>query len=142
MRVISTKTPSRPFAGLLLLFVWLVSAPGAKAQRNYKPSSVLASGTWYKISTTSAGVYKIDVPFLNSLGFGGSVPSSQIRLFGRTTGMLPEANAEPRLDDLEEIAVSVEDGGDGVLNGNDYLLFYSPSPDEWKKIRRPGDSRT
>lgn len=75
----------------------------------------------------------MDAAFLSSLGLGANLPSSQLRLYGRTGGMLPEANSTSRIDDLEEIAISVEDGGDGQLNGSDYVLFYSPGPDEWKK---------
>lgn len=75
----------------------------------------------------------MDAAFLNSLGMGGTIPSSQLRLYGRTGGLLPEAAATPRLDDLEEIAIDVQDGGDGQLAGADYVLFYSPGPDEWKK---------
>ena len=47
--------------------------------------------------------------------------------------MLPEANAAARIDDLEEIAIQVEDGGDGQLNGNDFVLFYASGPDQWVK---------
>lgn len=103
------------------------------AQRSYKPASALASGTWYKISTTAEGVYKADAPFLASLGISGSVPSDQIRLFAGSNDMLPESNAEPRIDDLEEVTIQVQDGGDGQLSGSDYFLFYSEGPHKWKK---------
>lgn len=105
----------------------------APAQRTYLPASVLANGNWFKIATTQAGVYKMDLPFLNSLGFSGAIPSAQIRIFGNGGGMLPEANATPRIDDLEENDIWVEDGGDGVLNGSDYILFFASGPDHWEK---------
>lgn len=105
----------------------------ASAQRNYKQNSVLASGNWFKISVAEAGIYKIDVPFLNSLGITGSIPSSQIRLFGNGGAMLPEANSEKPIDDLEENSIWVEDGGDGMLDGSDYILFFAKGPDEWVK---------
>src|SRR5215218_1236634 len=104
----------------------------AGAQRSYKPASVLASGVWYKVSVEKEGVYKIDAPFLASLGFGGSVPSDQIRVFAGSRGMLPESNAESRVDDLEEVAIQVQDGGDGQLAGTDYFLFYATGPHQWK----------
>jgi hypothetical protein len=104
------------------------------AQRSYKSSSVLASGNWYKIAVKDAGVYKIDIAFLSSLGINTSgISSASIRLFGNGGGMLPEANASPRPDDLEENAIMVVDGGDGVLNGGDYILFFSNGPDAWAK---------
>jgi hypothetical protein len=103
------------------------------AQRTYKPASVLATGAWYKISIGAEGVYKMDAGFLSSLGIGGSLPSAQIRIFGNRGGMLPEANKDERTDDLEEVAILVEDGGDGQMNGTDYILFYSTGPHQWIK---------
>lgn len=103
------------------------------SQRTYKPASVLASGNWYKIAVAGEGVYKIDIPFLNALGITGSISSSQIRLFGNDGGMLSESNSATRPDDLEENAIWVEDGGDGILNGSDYILFFSNGPDQWIK---------
>ncbi|HEU4471711.1 MAG TPA: type IX secretion system sortase PorU [Flavisolibacter sp.] len=111
----------------------LLATLGTAAQRTYRPSSVLATGAWFRISAQAEGVYKIDVPLLNSLGITGSIPSAQFRLFGNGGGMLPEANAEIPLDDLQENAVMVEDGGDGVLNGSDYVLFYAQGPHHWVK---------
>ncbi|HVF81276.1 MAG TPA: type IX secretion system sortase PorU, partial [Flavisolibacter sp.] len=43
------------------------------------------------------------------------------------------ANSGSRVDDLEEMAISVEDGGDGQLNGSDYVAFYTPGPHQWIK---------
>lgn len=103
------------------------------AQRTYKPNSVLASGNWFKISVAENGVYKIDVPFLNSIGISGNIPSNEVRVFGNGGGMLPEANAEKPIDDLAENAIVVLDGGDGTLNGSDYILFYAQGPDHWIK---------
>lgn len=106
----------------------------ASAQRAYRPSSVLASGAWYKISVSAPGVYKIDLPFLSALGINTSnLPSSAIRLFGNGGGMPGESNSSPYLDDLTENAIQVVDGNDGLLNGNDHILFYAAGPDQWIK---------
>jgi hypothetical protein len=40
----------------------------AQAQRTYAATSVLANGSWQKLAVSEAGIYKIDLPFLNSLG--------------------------------------------------------------------------
>jgi hypothetical protein len=101
------------------------------AQRAYKPHSVLASGAWYKIAVPAEGVYKLDAAFLSSLGLSGNIPSSQLRLYGKSTAMLPESNSAPYSDDLQEVALQVVDGGDGILNGSDYALFYSNGPNQW-----------
>lgn len=106
----------------------------APAQRVYKANSALSAGNWYKIAVNQPGIYKIDIPFLNSLGINtGSVPSNSVRLLGNGGGMLPEANITPRIDDLEENSIMIMDGGDGQFNGTDYILFYSNGPDQWFK---------
>lgn len=105
-----------------------------KAQRVYSPNSVLSSGSWYKIAIKDPGIYKIDLSFLSKLGINTtSLASNSIRLYGNGGQMLSEANADPRIDDLQENAIAVVDGGDGVLNGSDYILFYANGPDEWMK---------
>lgn len=124
-------TRSRYIAFAGLFFVW---ATGALAQRVYAPNSVLATGNWFKISTGKPGVYKIDIPFLNNLGVStANLSSAAIRIFGNGGSMIPEANAITRPDDLRENAIQVVDGGDGILNGTDYILFYAQGPDEWIK---------
>jgi hypothetical protein len=106
----------------------------AQSQRVYKANSVLATGSWYKIAVRDAGVYKIDIPFLAQLGINATnLSSGSVRLFGNGGGMLPEANNIPRPDDLVENAIMVVDGGDGVLNGADYILFFANGVDEWLK---------
>jgi hypothetical protein len=104
------------------------------SQRTYTNNSVLATGDWYKLSVNKAGIYKIDLPFLQRLGLrGSSFPSASIRVFGNSISMLPEACSGPVTDDLRENAILMVDGGDGLFSGNDYFLFYSPGPHQWKK---------
>ncbi|HYO22926.1 MAG TPA: type IX secretion system sortase PorU [Flavisolibacter sp.] len=129
----STKPLMLTFTRLCVLCCVLLLCSALCAQRSYKPASVLAGGNWYKISTTGSGVCKLDAAFLASLGINGAIPSGQIRVFANSNSMLPEAAAVARIDDLEEVAIAVEDGGDGQLNGGDYLLFYSTGPDHWLK---------
>jgi hypothetical protein len=114
-----------------LLLCLCLSALWAAAQRTYKPHSVLSTGTWYVIAVAETGVYRLDMGFLKSLGLPPSIPSAGLQVFGRREAMLPEANNSPRTDDLEELAVQVTDGGDGVLNNSDYVLFYAEGQHRW-----------
>ncbi|HJW16182.1 MAG TPA: type IX secretion system sortase PorU, partial [Flavisolibacter sp.] len=116
---------------LLILSVLTASMLWLKAQRTYKSSSVLATGNWYKFSVDREGIYKIDPSFLAALGIQGSIPSGQVRIFGNGGGMLPESNAGSSIDDLEEIAIMVNDGGDGVFDAQDQILFYARGPNPW-----------
>jgi hypothetical protein len=114
--------------------IFVINYMPALSQRVYTANSVLAMGNWYKISVSSAGVYKIDLPFLNSLGINtASLSSTSVRLFGNGGQMLPEKPGDPKTDDLAENAIWVEDGGDGLLNGSDYILFFAPGPHAWIK---------
>jgi hypothetical protein len=123
----------------LLIFFLIITWP-CLAQRTYKNASVLASGNWFRISVKEAGVYKVDVALLNKLGVNtNSLGSSSIRLYGNGGGMLPEACNGPVSDDLQENAIQVIDGGDGVFNGSDYFLFFSTGPDTW--INDPANQR-
>lgn len=119
---------------LILCCGLLLACSGGFAQRSYRPSSVLAGGSWFRISVGAPGVYKMDIPFLNNLGLNtAGLASSSVRLYGNGGGMLSESNSGPWTDDLYENAILVVDGGDGTLNGSDYILFYAPGPDEWLK---------
>ena len=117
------------FTGLILNVSLMVIA-----QRSYSPNSVLSSGSWFKIRIKDPGIYKMDIPFLNSLGINTSnLPSGSVRLYGNGGQMLAEANAGLWTDDLKENSIQVVDGNDGIINGSDYILFYATGPDEWIK---------
>jgi hypothetical protein len=121
--------------GKLILYTCLfLFSLNSLAQRTYKPNSVLSTGDWFKIFVAGPGVYKIDLAFLSSLGLNTqNIPSSSIRLFGNGGSMLAEANNVIPPDDLGENAIWVSDGGDGILNGSDYFLFYAYGPHDWLK---------
>ncbi len=102
------------------------------AQNGNWGNSVLASGNWGKLAITQEGIYKVDIPLLNALGFAGnSFSSTTIQLFGNGGAILPENNAIPRINDLAENNIEIVDGGDGLLNGTDYILFYAAGPNSW-----------
>ena len=89
--------------------------------------SVLESGTWYKMATTERGVHRLTVDDLQAAGVSVSrIEASKIRIFGRENKTLPELCADSRPDDLTEMAVSVSDiNGNGLFDGEDYVLFYA-----------------
>jgi hypothetical protein len=99
-----------------------------KGTRGHASQSILASGQWYQFSVSQTGVYKVTGQDLVAMGLQIPITSSQIAIFGNGGGMLPEDNAAPRLDDLQEIPIQMYDGGDGILDNGDYFLFYGLSP--------------
>jgi hypothetical protein len=110
----------------------VVKQPAAAAKTTSVSTSVLASGTWYKIGVTKTGFYKLDYNFIKSLGVDpANIKASDIRVFGNGGRMLPESNAVAHADDLLENAIMVNDGGDNVLNTSDYAVFYAEGPMGW-----------
>lgn len=99
----------------------------------FNQQSVLSSGDWFKFGVTSDGVYKVTAYMLLNAGMNPAQLSlSGIRVFGNGGGMVPELNGAPRKDDLQECPIAVVDENqDGLFSGNDYLLFYGQSPDQW-----------
>jgi hypothetical protein len=117
----------------LLLFM-LILTNQVQAQRNYVAQSVFATGNWYKIAVKNDGIYKVDVAFLQNLGISvTNLAAASIRLYGNGGQMLPENNLDFRYDDVVENAIAMQDGGDGLFNGNDYFLFYAAGPHTWLK---------
>jgi hypothetical protein len=97
--------------------------------------SLFSKGAWGRVGITTRGVYKIDVAALNSMGLlpaGGVIATDKIRLFGSGGAMLPEAVGAKRLGSFAEHALMVFDGGDGILSGQDYFIFYAPGPHQWR----------
>jgi len=103
----------------------------AEGQRRYTAASVLSTGQWTKVSVDRQGIFRISASFLRNAGLTGSIPSASIRLYGTGGAVLPEANQQAIGDDLPEVAIELNDGGDGVFDGNDFFLFYAPGPDQW-----------
>ena len=103
--------------------------------RAFAQGSMFSKGAWGRVGITGRGVYKIDVAALNSMGLlpaGGVIATDKIRLFGSGGAMLPEAVGAKRLGSFNEHALMVYDGGDGMLSGQDYFIFYAPGPHQWR----------
>lgn len=118
----------------LVSFNWRPVSPKQIAQsrplrRTNTTTSVLATGDIYRIGITREGVYKIDAAFLSSIGVNlQTLDPRTVKIYGNPGGMLPQENSAFRYDDLPEQAIYAEGENDGVMNGQDYFLFYSRGP--------------
>lgn len=100
--------------------------------RTYAANSVLQSGKWYKIATTTNGIYKLTYSFLSSLGIDMSTVNPQnLRVYGNGGGMLAELNSVPRIDDLAENAIYLEDNGNSIFEPEEFALFYGTASNTW-----------
>ncbi len=97
-------------------------------------NSVLSDGEWYKIAVNATGIYKITVGAFENMGIPARGKSiADLSLFGNGGECLPEKNSVPRADDLKELAISVTDeNGNGIFDGNDYILFFGEAANVWR----------
>ncbi len=93
------------------------------------PSSVMASGDWYKITVDRDGIYRITYSELVSLGI---TDPANVRIYGSGGAMLPERADENSGNDLQEIPIWMYTGNDGIFNSGDYILFYGQGPAIWR----------
>jgi len=104
-----------------------------KPSRVFADHSVLSTGAWFKMSIPLSGIYIIRAKDLKSIDPAFStVDPNTIQIFGNEGGMLPEANATPRIDDLRELSIQVVTTDPAKLNDNDYIIFYAKGPDTWQ----------
>ena len=96
-------------------------------------TSVLNSGSIYKLPIKTDGVYEITGEFLSSnLGIAnGAVSTASLQIFSNKGGRLPKSISKERTDDLTEIPLLINDGGDGKIDANDNIRFYAEGPDQW-----------
>ncbi|MEO7175946.1 MAG: type IX secretion system sortase PorU, partial [Saprospiraceae bacterium] len=113
--------------------------PIASRSRAFKDKSQFASGTYYKLSIPKYGVYKIDYNyFKNTLKINPEqIDPRNIKLWGTGGGRLPERSSDPRVDDVDQIAIKVVGEEDGKFNEGDYVLFYGTGPDRVKFVDGP-----
>ncbi|WP_020526748.1 type IX secretion system sortase PorU [Flexithrix dorotheae] len=115
----------------LLLLIGLLLLSGVGFSQVFTSTSVLAEGAIYKIGITGNGIYKIDAAFLDNLGINAAtIDPENVKIYGNGGGMLPQANASFRYDDLVENPTLKNGGGDGGFQNGDYILFYAEGPDK------------
>lgn len=101
----------------------------------FAENSVLAEGEWFKIGVTVEGIHNVTYEQMVELGMQvQGIDPATLRLYGNGGRMVPESNAVSRYDDLQQIAIKMEDGGDGSFDPGDYILFYGQSTTNWDYI--------
>lgn len=94
--------------------------------------SVLSEGNWFKIKISKAGVYKLDYQYLGNAGIPvNNIDPKTFKLFGQSSGMLPQANSSDWPIDPLEIAIEIKGEEDGGFNNADYILFYAQDGDSY-----------
>jgi len=88
-------------------------------------SSVLSKGDWFRFRVSQTGMYILTAEFLASLGMDiSSLDPKTLKIYGDGGRMMPLLNRDNDNYDLEENAIQVVGGEDGVFSGGDHILFY------------------
>lgn len=111
----------------------LTSSAQRKRTQQFGNTSVLNTGRWLKVRVEKDGIYKITPQFLVSNGITDQIRINEISVFGNGEGLLPEVAGARSTDDLIENAIYAFDAnGDGIFNGNDYVLFFAKAAHRWE----------
>ena len=94
---------------------------------------MLSKGNWVKIAVPNEGVYKLTGAQFKAMGFTGKVNANQVQLYGMDLSILSEKVPNNLSDSLTEIAIDMQDGGDGFLDDQDQFLFYAQGHYKWVK---------
>jgi len=122
----------RYFKGFEKFFWGVILLVFATKMDVFAENSLLSSGTWYKMSVSSTGMYRLSYSDLVSMGVDvGNIDPRNIRIFHNGGGVLPKINKDYYPDDLYEIPVFVSGEDDGVFNSNDHIIFYARGPVVW-----------
>lgn len=81
---------------------------------------------WYKIEVNQSGMHRVTGSQLEAAGMLTGVSSGSIHLYNGGGKELPGLNEIAR-PQFREIAIQVEDGGDGSFDSQDYIRFYGES---------------
>jgi len=104
---------------LLAVLLFQMGSGGGVFAATFKENSVLSRGKWAKIKISETGVYKLTYDEIKNMGFSNP---ANIRIFGYGGIILDENFANPKIDDLPEIA---------VYDGGSYILFYAQGAVKW-----------
>ncbi|RPH33629.1 MAG: type IX secretion system sortase PorU [Bacteroidales bacterium] len=91
-------------------------------------ASVLNTGKWVKIKVNETGIYKVTYAELQTYGLSNL---ANVSVWGNGGRTLPLMNNVSAPDDLEQIPIYLETGGDGIFNQGDYILFFAEGPLTW-----------
>lgn len=110
---------------------WPVSS-GSVSKASAQPGPFAVSADWFKVAVNQSGVHSVSFNDLSSAGFiQSSVPSSEIFIYNSGGEQLNPLLTDPR-PVFSQMAIAVEDGGDGVFQPGDRILFYGESLNRWE----------
>ena len=103
-------------------------------KRRSARKAALQEGTWLRISVSEEGMYRVSGTDLEAAGVSLSdVDPASLRLFYGGGKALPIDEVNPP-QALREMGLVVEDGGDGRLDADDFVLFWAEPVSRWDYV--------
>ena len=94
--------------------------------------AALPGGTWLRILVAEEGIYRISGADLEAAGASlGDIDPASLRLHYGGGKALPIDEINPP-QPMPEVGLVVEDGGDGRLDADDFVLFWAESVSRWE----------
>ena len=92
----------------------------------------LQEGTWLRIFVAEEGMYRVSGADLEAAGVSlGDIDPASLRLHYGGGNALPRNVVNPP-QAIPEMGLIVEDGGDGRLDADDFVLFWAESVSRWE----------
>lgn len=110
---------------LLGLLLSLGTMLYALPQVFYAKESKLTTGKWVKMKVGYTGVFKLTYDDILKAGFSNP---DKVKVYGYGGEMLPETFSTDKKDDLPQVSIYKELGGNGVFDKGDYILFVGKGP--------------
>ena len=115
-----------------LITIFIIISFTCFSQEKPQNSSIFSNGNWFKICVENDGVYKLTKDDLNNMGIDNPIYCDQVSIFGNSFGMLPNKNSDYRpLEIIENNIKLIDLNQNNILEGEDIILFYGKSPNEW-----------
>lgn len=98
--------------------------PGARKAAQDALPNPFGSGNWYRIILNETGMYSMSGADLKKAGFPVDITKSNAVRMYYGGGRMLDPDDDTGIDRFREIAIEVNDGGDGMFNTNDTIVFY------------------
>ncbi len=109
---------------------WSVT-PRSVSKSVAQPGPFAATADWFKLAVNQNGIHSVTFSQLQNAGLiSGSVPSATIFLYNGGGRQISPRLTDPR-PVFQQVAISIEDGGDGNFQSGDRILFYGESLNRW-----------
>ncbi|MBD3289083.1 type IX secretion system sortase PorU [candidate division KSB1 bacterium] len=91
------------------------------------------SNSWYKIYIKDEGIYKLSGSDLSNFDVDiKAIDPATLKIYNNGGEELPRSIYSSTRDTLIENAIIVNDGGDGVFDVLDYIVFYGKAVNNWE----------